>query len=109
MEILRVNSVDRNRVITHVAGIALLLATLAAYKWTHPTVDPDAAYPKPACFDQLDPVNQKYFLDNREFIVNNPDAYSPFTEEVLLHVDCPAEDSQVIVSPDSSALSVEAP
>ncbi len=109
MENLGVNSVDRNRIITHVAGLTLLLATLATYKWTHPSVNPDEAYPKPACFERLDPVNQKYFLDNREFIINHPDAYSPATEKVLLYVDCPIEELEVIVSPDSSALSVEAP
>lgn len=104
MEKERVISVDRNRILTHAAGLALLITTLAAYKWTHPTVDLDSVYPKPACFEQLDPINQQYFLHNREFIVKHPDVYSPATEDVLLHVDCPVENMQAIESPESSVL-----
>ena len=100
---------DRNRIISHIAGITLLVVTLATYRWANPEIDSDDAYPKPACFDSLDSVDQQYFLDNRDFILNYHDAYSPLTEELLLHVDCPNENREVIVSPDSSVLSVEAP
>jgi len=109
MEYERVQSNDRNRIITHLAGITLLVATLAVYRCTNPQVDPDEAYPKAACFKGLDPVNQKYFLDNREFIIKHPDAYSPSTEDVLLHVDCPVEDIEVNVLPDNSVLSSTTP